>query len=175
MKCPGCGITLGRTEATTEKYKADFKTYKLLRRFCWGSDADFTNDDCNRHLLKLVDGSVRTLVFIDPFGYGVPAIRRDVVLKLSEIPNTDLLINFTWRIAKEMGFARRYLNCTINNRPSPSNAYIRYGSCNNCSNRKKAISYAESLDLWWGAREWLEWGSMTAAEYAKNMQLLYET
>lgn len=149
--------------------EADPKTFLLLRwRFGWSSDAVFINDDCNKHLLRLVDGKSKTLVFIDPFGYGLPAIDRHIVLELSKLPNTDLLINFTWRIAREMGFARTYLNCTINNCPSPTKASERMISCELCRNRQTAISYMNSANIWWGGSEWLSWESMKALDYVKK-------
>lgn len=223
MKCPSCGITLGRTKATKEKLQIlrdicelndydllidacagsgkvqllngeiidgsssvlqtlaqkrkppaklifiehDPKTFRLLRwRSGWSPDAEFINDDCNKHLPKLIDGKTKTLIFIDPFGYGLPAIRRDVVLKLSSAPNTDLLINFTWRIAREMGYARKYLCCTIDSCPSPSKAGEKFGSCDVCSNRQTAVSYTNSAIIWWGNEEWLNWGSLRRSEYA---------
>jgi hypothetical protein len=225
MKCPSCGITLGRTKATRQKLRIlkeicelnnyallidacagsgkvqllngeiidgssgmlqevankkkppakliciehDPKTFRLLRwRTGWSPEPEFINDDCNNHLPKFTDGKVRTLVFIDPFGYGLPAIRRDVVLKLSSTPNTDLLINFTWRIAREMGYARKYLSCTISSCPSPSRAGEKFGSCDLCSNRRTAISYTDSANIWWGNEEWLNWGSLKRIEYAKR-------
>ena len=225
MKCPDCGITLGQTNATKDKFRilkdicelndydllidacagsgavqllngdiingsallfeeiakkrtpparhvhieVEPKTYRLLRhRFCSDSDAKFINDDCNQHLLNLVDGETRTLVFIDPFGYGIPAIRRDMVIKLSAISNTDLLINFTWRIAREMGHARRYLFCTIDRCPSPTQASEKVSSCDDCHNRKRAKSYAKSASTWWGGDEWLNWGSLSVRTYVER-------
>lgn len=149
--------------------EADSKTFNLLRHTFWehvSPDTCFINDDCNPHLLDLVDGKVRTLIFIDPFGYGLPAIRKKVVLTLSKLPNTDLLINFTWRIAREMGYARKYLYCSIENCPSPTKAGERFGSCDLCPNRRTAISYTKSANMWWGTEEWLNWGSLTRRQYA---------
>jgi hypothetical protein len=149
--------------------EADPKTFRLLRwRFGWSSDAEFINDDCNQHLLKFADGKTRALVFIDPFGYGLPAIRRDVILELSKASNTDLLINFTWRIAREMGYARTYLFCTIESCPSPTKAGERFASCDLCQNRQTAKSYANSASIWWGGQEWLNWGSLAARDYAER-------
>jgi three-Cys-motif partner protein len=149
--------------------EADPKTFRLLRwRFGWSFDAQFINDDCNKHLLKFVDGKNKTLVFIDPFGYGLPAIRRNIILELSRTPNTDLLINFTWRIAREMGYARTYLCCTIENCPSPTKVGEQIGSCDQCRNRRTAISYANSATIWWGDQEWLNWGSLAARDYAEK-------
>lgn len=148
--------------------EVDPKTFGLLKRFCENSNAKLINDDCNQHLLKLVNGQNRTLVFIDPFGYGIPAIRKDIVIRLSETPNTDLLINFTWRIAREMGYARTYLYCTIDHCPSPTRAGERFGSCSLCPNRQTAISYASSATMWWGHEDWLKWGSLTVREYAER-------
>jgi len=223
MKCPNCGLVLGKAGVTEEKYdllrkivelndydflidacagsgkvqvdeklipgsplifnefariktppakrvfiEFDQKTFKLLKNFCNNSDAIFINGDCNQHLLNLVDGNTRTLVFIDPFGYGIPAIKRSVILKLSETPNTDLLINFSWRIAREMGHARTYLNCTRDNCPSPSHIYRKVTSCTSCPTRRKAMQYARSLDIWWGHKNWMNWGSLKIGEYAKK-------
>lgn len=56
------------------------------------------------YLLKYVDGKVSTLVFIDPNGYGVPAVRHDIVSKISKTKNTDVLVTFSWRICREMGY-----------------------------------------------------------------------
>lgn len=149
--------------------EADPKTFTLLRwRFEWSSDAEFINGDCNEHLLRFVDGKSKTLVFIDPFGYGLPAIKRDIILELANIPNTDLLINFTWRIAREMGYARTYLNCTIDSCPSPTKAGERFSSCELCRNRKTAINYANSATLWWGNQDWMNWGSLEAREYVER-------
>jgi len=149
--------------------EADSKTFRLLRwRFGWSFDAEFINDDCNQHLLRLADGKSKTLVFVDPFGYGLPAIKRDIILELAKLPNTDLLINFTWRIAREMGYARTYLNCTIDNCPSPTKAGERFGSCESCRNRKTAISYANSANIWWGSTDWMNWGSLAAREYVER-------
>lgn len=227
MKCPSCGITLGRTSATKEKLRVlrdvcelnnydvfvdacagsgkvqllngkviegsalvidnaakkrtppatrifieqDQKTFRLLRWRSWGkadSEATFINDDCNSHLLDVVNGKAKTLIFLDPFGYGLPAIRRDVVLEISRTPNTDLLINFTWRIAREMGYARTYLYCSIDNCPSPTKAGEKFGSCDLCPNRRRAISYERSATVWWGQQEWLNWGTLKAREYAER-------
>jgi three-Cys-motif partner protein len=149
--------------------EADRKTFLLLRwRFEWSSDAEFINDDCNKHLLRLIDEKHRTLVFIDPFGYGLPAIDRHVILELSKFPNTDLLINFTWRIAREMGFTRTYLRCTINNCPSPTKVGERVVSCELCRNRQTAISYLNSATIWWGNQDWLNWESLKAKEYVEK-------
>jgi len=228
MKCPNCGLTLGRTEATKEKYnilrkicelndyaliidacagsgkvqvngelidgspliineisrrrvppakcvyiEADQKTFRLLRwKFCGNINAQFIYGDCNKYLLRLIDGRAPTLVYIDPFGFGVPAIRGDIILELSKIPNTDLLINFSWRIAREMGHARKYLNCSIDRCPSPSNMSAKVESCDKCPTRKKALKYAEDLNTWWSLRddptEWLRWGSLKNDEYARR-------
>ena len=149
--------------------EADSKTFRLLRwRFGWSLDAEFINGDCNKHLLKFADGKSKTLVFIDPFGYGLPAIKRNIILELAKLPNTDLLINFTWRIAREMGFARTYLNCTIDNCPSPTKAGEQFSSCESCRNRKTAISYANSANIWWGSQDWMNWKSLTAREYVER-------
>lgn len=130
------------------------KTFKLLKTFCKDSDAKFINGDCNELIPTFVKGKIRTLVFIDPFGYGVPTIRRDMVIAISEIPKTDLLINFTWRIAREMGFVRKYLKSDDER------------------NRKAAISYIKSLHIYWGNLDWLKkWGSMRTRKYAEKYAL----
>lgn len=149
--------------------EADHRTFRLLRwRFGWSLDAEFINGDCNQHLLKIVNGVSKTLVFIDPFGYGLPAIKREIVLGLAKLPNTDLLINFTWRIAREMGHARKYLNCTINNCPSPAKVGEHVSSCELCHNRKRARTYANSANIWWGSQDWMNWGSLGAREYVER-------
>ncbi len=98
----------------------------------------------------MVNGREPTLVYIDPFGYGVPVIDRDLVLKLSRTPNTDMLIHFSWRICREMGYARKNL------------------SSDDLTKRKRAESYATSLNRWWGNSDWLSWGSMRKQEYAER-------
>ena len=124
------------------------KTYRLLKRF--SKHAEIRHGDCNKILPDLVDGKKPTLVYIDPFGYGVPVIDRKLVLKIAETPNTDLLIHFSWRIAREMGYARKYL--TSDDRTL----------------KKRAKGYAKSLNIWWGGPEWLKWGSMTKRDYAEK-------
>jgi len=72
-----------------------------------------------------------------------------MILELSKIPNTDLLINFLWRIAREMGHARKYLTFTITNCPSPSGMSAKVTLCNDCPTRKRAEKYTEDLSIWW--------------------------
>lgn len=132
--------------------------------------ATVLNGDCNKILLSLVTGKKPTLVYIDPFGYGVPAIHSKVVLNLAQTANTDLLIHFSWRICREMGYARTYLKCDKPNCPSPTGASAKVTSCTKCRNRKTARSYAKSLDTWWGTSDWMTWnfrGSRKAKRYAE--------
>jgi len=131
--------------------EVDPKTAKLLKNF--SKDAEILHGDCNEILPELVDGENSTLVYIDPFGYGVPVIDRSVVLKISKIPNTDLLIHFSWRICREMGYARKYLKSE------------------NPTLRKRAESYTKSLNIWWGDADWLKWGSMKKLGYAEKYAL----
>ena len=134
--------------------EAEPKTFKLLKMFCEGSDAQFICGDCNENIPKFTDGKVRTLVFIDPFGWGVPAINRDMIVNTSQVPNTDVLINFTYRIAREMGYVRKNLNSHIER------------------NRKTAITWKKALHTFWGNLDWLkEWPSMKAREYAERYAL----
>jgi len=127
------------------------------------------NGNCNEVLPDLVSGEKTTLVYIDPFGYGVPAIDKRLVLGLAQTENTDLLIHFSWRICREMGYARKYLNCNIVDCPSPSDASSKVTSCKDCRNRKVATSYEESLNIWWGTPDWANWvfkGKQKAEKYA---------
>lgn len=128
--------------------EVDRKTYKLLKHFC--KHAEVLLGDCNKILPDLVDGKEPTLVYIDPFGYGVPVIDKNLVLKLSRTPNTDLLIHFSWRISREMGFARKYL------------------TSDNLTLRRRAEGYTKSLNIWWGNLDWLKWGSMRRQDYAEK-------
>jgi len=59
------------------------KTYRLLKRFC--KHAEILHGDCNKILPDLTDGKHPTLVYIDPFGYGVPVIDKNLVLKMREL------------------------------------------------------------------------------------------
>jgi three-Cys-motif partner protein len=128
--------------------EVDPKTVKLLSHFC--EHAEVIRGDCNKILPTLIDGKNPTLVYIDPFGYGVPVIDRKLVLELSKTPNVDLLIHFSWRICREMGFARKYL------------------SSDDRTLRKRAEAYAKSLNIWWGGSGWLNWGSMSKRGYAEK-------
>ena len=124
------------------------KTYKLLKHVC--KHAEVLHGDCNQILPDLIDGKNPTLVYIDPFGYGVPVIDRNLILKMARTPNTDLLIHFSWRICREMGYARKYLKS------------------DDRTLRRRAQSYAKSLNVWWGNSDWLKWGSMKKREYAEK-------
>ena len=128
--------------------EVDRKTHKLLKYFC--KSAEVIHGDCNEVLPEIVDGKKPTLVYVDPFGYGVPVIDRRVVMKLSETPNTDLLIHFSWRICREMGYARKYLKSE------------------NVTLKKRAESYSNSLNIWWGNSDWMNWGSMKKRGYAEK-------
>lgn len=128
--------------------EVDPKSVKLLKHFC--KDAEVIHGDCNEVIPTLVNGKDPTLVYIDPFGYGVPVIDRNLVLKLSRTPNTYMLIHFSWRICREMGYARKNL------------------SSDDQTKRKRAESYATSLNRWWGNSDWLRWGSMRKREYAER-------
>lgn len=131
--------------------------------------SEIIKGNCNEVLPDLATGEKPTLVYIDPFGYGVPAIDKKMVLGLAQISNTDLLIHFSWRICREMGYARRYLNCEIADCPSPSDVGSKVASCDDCKNRKVATSYAKSLDIWWGTVDWANWvfrGKKKAEKYA---------
>ena len=92
-----------------------------------------------------------------------------MVLVLAQTPNTDLLIHFSWRICREMGYARKYLNCDITDCPSPTGISEKVDSCDDCKNRKVARSYLNSLDAWWGTPDWINWiftGKKKAEKYA---------
>lgn len=143
-------------------------TCSLLRKQIKGSVV--LKGDCNKILPTLVKGKKRTLIYIDPFGYGVPVIDRAMVLGLAQTPNTDLLIHFSWRICREMGHARTYLNCDIADCPSPTGVSSMVTSCDNCANRKRAKSYVRSLGIWWGTPDWIEWdfkGDRRAERYVE--------
>jgi len=145
----------------------DEDTCSLLRKQVKKSKVIY--GDCNKILPNLVTGSKPTLVYIDPFGYGVPAINKKMISSLAQTSNTDLLIHFSWRICREMGYARTYLNCDIDDCPSPTAVGEKVGSCKDCKNRKVARSFAKSLDTWWGTPEWVNWvfaGTHKAEKYA---------
>lgn len=155
-------ITKEKTELVCIEVRE--KTCQILSHFV--KSAEIINNDCNKVVPDFIDGETPTLVFIDPQGYGIPPIDHNLVLDLSQTPNTDLLIQFSWRVAREMGFCRKYLVCTDDN--CPSEAARRKGlTCDNCYNRSRAIAWKKSLDTWWGSSDWLEWGSMTKSEYAE--------
>lgn len=145
----------------------DPKTYALLENYVKG--AELRHGDCNTLLLDYVDGKQPTLVFIDPNGYGVPAIRHDVVSKIAHTKNTDVLVTFSWRICREIGYARKYLNCDMRRYcPSPTKASERVASCAECTNRKNALAWQKSLNIWWGHSDWFNWGSIRAFGYVKE-------
>ena len=130
--------------------------------------SEFRHGDCNNFLLEYVDGKQPTLVFIDPNGYGIPAIRHDIVSKIAHTKNTDILLTFSWRICREMGFTSRYLKCSMDNCPSPTDIGKRFNSCDKCTNRLKALTWKKSLDTWWGHSKWLQWGRIGAMGYVRN-------
>lgn len=131
--------------------ECDSKTFKLLEKFFEGSETELIRGDCNEHIMEYATGEVRTLFFIDPFGWGVPAIDRNKVIKISQTPNTDLLFNFTYRISREMGYVRNNLESSIER------------------NRKTANTWKKALHIFWGTLDWLDkWGSMNALEYAEK-------
>jgi len=141
------------------------KTCNVLSHFV--KIAKIINDDCNKIVPNFVDGKTPTLVFIDPQGYGIPPIDRNLVLNLSKTPNTDLLIQYSWRIAREMGFCRKYLICDTDDCPSEL-ARNKGLTCGDCFNRSRAMAWKKSLDIWWGHSVWLEWGSKSKSEYAEE-------
>ena len=133
------------------------KTYESLKQVLEPTTSTIINEDCNFSLLKLADGKIPTLIYLDPFGYGIPAIKRETILELSKKDNVDLLISFSWRITRQMGHSRKYITCTFNECPSPSGMDVKYGSCNKCPTRKTALTYRNSLDVWWGNSDWIQW------------------
>ena len=137
--------------ANVVSIECETKTFKLLEKYFEGSEANLILGDCNDYLEKFTTGEVRTLVFIDPFGWGVPAIDRNKVIKISKTPNTDLLFNFTYRISREMGYVRHNLDSEIER------------------NRKTANTWKNHLHTFWGTLDWLDkWGSMNALEWAEK-------
>jgi three-Cys-motif partner protein len=132
--------------------QANLGKYELL-------DSSYQNivGDCNDHLLDLVKDPQPTLVYIDPFGYCYPPIKREVVLEISKKGHVDLLINFFWRICRQIGFAKRNLK-SLNSR-----------------NRSTAQSYKKSLDVYWGVgqlspqySDWFQWKKMHPFQYAEK-------
>jgi three-Cys-motif partner protein len=142
------------------------KTFNLLTTFV--KDTELIHGDCNDYLLKYVDGKASTLVFIDPNGYGVPAIRHDIVSKIAKTKNTDVLVTFSWRICREMGYTATYLNCDMENCPSPSDISRKFGTCDECTNRIRALTWKQSLSTWWGHSEWLQWSNLGARGYVEK-------
>lgn len=134
-------------------------------------NAQIINDDCNNVVPRFANGKTPTLVFLDPQGYGIPPIKRSLVLNLSKTPKTDLLIQYSWRIAREMGFCRKYLVCDGDNCPSEL-AQSKDLTCDNCYNRGRATAWKKSLDIWWGDSGWMNWGSMTKSGYAEAYSTL---
>jgi len=111
---------------------------------------EFICDDCNENLLEKVESSSSVLVFLDPFGYGNPPLRREVIVKLSKMKNVDLLFNFFWRICRQIGFVRDHIN-------APKDR-----------NRLTARSFKESLDIYWGSSRWIEWKGLRSRQYAEK-------
>lgn len=126
------------------------KTFELLEKFTSGSNTQLIFGDCNDHLLKLANGTLRTLVFIDPFGWGVPAIDRKKLIKLSQTPNTDLLFNFAYRISRNMGYVKKNLDSKKQ------------------SNKLTSHTWKKHLDTFWGTSEWMRWPSMKAEEWVEK-------
>jgi hypothetical protein len=131
-------------------------------------DTELICGDCNDYLLKYVDGKVPTLVFIDPNGYGVPAVRHDIVSKIAKTKNTDVLVTFSWRIGREMGYTSTYLSCDKESCPSPSDISRKFGTCDECTNRIRAVTWKQSLDTWWGHSDWLQWSKLGARGYVEK-------
>ena len=107
--------------------------------------------DCNELLQRLVEESdAPVFIYIDPFGYGNPPIDREVVVKISQNPRVDLLISFMWRITRQMGYVREYIDS------------------DNYTLRRRAESYRRSLAVYWGSLECLRWPSMSTWQYAER-------
>lgn len=108
--------------------------------------------DCNEMLPRLINENTSSSIFayIDPFGYGNPPIDKQIVEKISENPRVDLLISFMWRITRQMGFVREYINS------------------DNPTLKSRADSFQHSLNVYWGSSEWFRWSSMTSWEYAER-------
>lgn len=159
----GSPLILERLSPRCVCIEYDAKTYGLLATFV--KNAELKHGDCNEIVLDYIDGRQPTLVFIDPNGYGVPAIRQDVVSKIAQAKNTDVLVTFSWRVCREIGHARRYLKCNADDCPSPSEMSKKVANCGECTTRKVALSYKKSLNTWWGHSDWLNWGNIGAKGY----------
>lgn len=146
----------------------DPKTFQLLTSFTPQQGSEFKQGDCNEYVLDYVDGAVPTLVFIDPNGYGIPAIRNDMVRKIASTKNTDVLLTFSWRVCREIGYARKYLRCNADHCEAPSQMNKEVISCEECTTRKVASSYEKSLNTWWGHSDWLLWKNLLAQDYAEK-------
>lgn len=149
------------------------KTFDILSKYA--KEAKLVRGDCNDFLLKYVDGKEPTLIFIDPNGWGIPAIRYDIVSKMAKTENTDVLVQFSWRICREIGYTRRYLYCKREHCPSPTGIYKKFEVCEECTNRLRASTWKESLDIWWGDSDWLAWVNFDdsypyAKEYANRLK-----
>ncbi len=163
----GSSLILRRlTKGRCVSIEYEKRTFDLLASFA--KNTELINGDCNEFLLKYIDGKAPTLVFIDPNGYGVPAIRYDVVSKIAEMKNTDILATFSWRICREIGYTQVYLNCSMENCPSPSEISRKFDTCDNCTNRLRALKWKKSLDAWWGNSDWLKWSNIGASGYANK-------
>lgn len=109
------------------------KTYELLKQEV---ETDPILGDCNNYLLDIVDNFRKTLVFVDPNGYGVCPINRHMIIEVSQRSNTDLLIHFSQRIYRNMGYAVEYENST------------------NKTKQKRAERYIIGLNIYWGGNGW---------------------
>lgn len=136
--------------------ESDEKSYDLLyfnleKRDLLKPSFEFILGDCNEYLPEKIGNSSSTLIFLDPFGYGNPPLRRDIIVELSKKKNVDLLFNFFWRICRQMGFARRYINDPPKSR-----------------HRLTAESFKASLDIYWGGSQWIDWGRLNTYQYARK-------
>lgn len=156
---PGSPVKLGqiarRRGSKCTFIESDYNSYDLLQsnlKKCglWDPSFQFIYGDCNEYIPKIVDGYSPTLVFIDPFGYGNPPIGREMVVELSKKENVDLLFNFFWRICRQMGYARDYLNSSVPR---------------HCST---AQSFKTSLDIYWGHSDWIHWKNWRHRRYAEK-------
>lgn len=118
----------------------------------WSKDnKKIIRGDCNDHIPKILDDRHSILVYLDPFGYGVSPIRRELVLDIAKRENVDLLKHFSFKICRNMGFAKKHLR-------NP-----------NSENYHKAREYKKSLDIYWGNEDWIEFvGNKKSREYAEE-------
>lgn len=136
--------------------ESDEKTLHILiehmknRGFLETSQFRVYAGDCNRFLENL-NVTEPTLVYIDPFGWGNPPIQRRIVLKLAENQYVDLLIHFSWRICRQIAFARIYQNFPPNTRQF-----------------KAAEAYKRSLSIYWPEWESIPSRGLTTFERAKK-------